>query len=116
MVGDPDRGCRKSRNVIALTVSGMNDILKTQGYTQAAWSSGIPVTGWGLMLAIAICSTFLVGFGMRIDHSKFTLLLVLPFIVSIAFFLIADVDIPRRGIIKVGPRNLLILSESLHGQ
>ncbi|MGP8195942.1 MAG: hypothetical protein ACLQSW_09870, partial [Syntrophobacteraceae bacterium] len=72
--------------------------------------------GWALMLAIAICSNVLVGFGSRNDKPKFILLLVLPFIVSIAFLLIADIDSPRAGLIRVVPQNLLSLSQSLHAQ
>jgi hypothetical protein len=33
--------------------------------------------------------------------------------VSVAFFLIADIDSPRRGVILVNPQNLLSLAESL---
>ena len=35
--------------VMALAVSGMNDVLNSQGYTQAAWWNRIPVAAWGLM-------------------------------------------------------------------
>ena len=34
-------------------------------------------------------------------------------IVSIAFMLIADIDSPRHGIIRVRPQNLISLAESL---
>jgi hypothetical protein len=34
-------------------------------------------------------------------------------IVAIAFLLIADMDSPRRGVIRVSPMNLLSLSQSL---
>jgi hypothetical protein len=37
--------------VVALAVSGMNDVLNSQGYTQAAWWNRIPVAAWGLMSA-----------------------------------------------------------------
>jgi hypothetical protein len=39
------------------------------------------------------------------------LLHVLPLIVSISFFLIADIDSPRGGVILVHPENLLNLVE-----
>ena len=68
------------------------------------------------MAAIVICSNMLVGFGARNDQAGFLLLLVLPLIVSIAFLLIADIDSPRWGLIRVIPQNLLGLSQSLHGQ
>ncbi|MGA2404408.1 MAG: hypothetical protein ABSG91_22345 [Syntrophobacteraceae bacterium] len=116
--------------VIALAVSGMNDVLNSQGYTQAAWLNRIPIAGWTLMVAIASCSNLLVtlmvaiascsnllvGFGARNDKPKFILLLVLPLVVSIAFLLIADIDSPRWGLIRVIPQNLLNLSQSLHAQ
>jgi len=41
---------------------------------------------------------------------------VLPFIVSLAFLLIADIDSPRSGIIRVAPRDLTALSESIHAR
>ena len=39
--------------VTALAVAGMNDVLNSQGYTQAAWWNRIPHAAWGLMGAIA---------------------------------------------------------------
>src|SRR5262249_4360450 len=101
---------------IALAVSGMNDVLNSQGYTQAAWWNRIPFAAWGLMGAIAICSVALVGFGARRPKAEFKLLLVLPLVVAIAFFLIADIDSPRRGLIHVKPQNLLSLAQSLRAQ
>jgi hypothetical protein len=42
------------------------------------------------------------------------LFLVLPLAVSVSFFLIADIDSPRQGLIRVEPQNLMSLSQSLH--
>ncbi len=102
--------------VIALAVSGMNDVLNSQGYTQAAWWNRIPVAAWGLMAAIAVCSVALVGFGARNPKAESKLLLILPLVVSIAFFLIADIDSPRHGLIHVIPQNLVSLAQSLRAQ
>jgi len=97
---------------VALAVAGMNDVLNRQGYTQAAWWNRIPVGAWGLMVILAICCSLLTGYGA---HRKGVLLYtILPFLVSIAFFLIADIDSPRRGVIHVIPQNLISLSQSLH--
>jgi hypothetical protein len=41
------------------------------------------------------------------------LLSVLPVVVAIAFYLIADIDSPRAGFIHIRPQNLLALSDSL---
>jgi len=99
--------------VVALAVSGMNDVLNSQGYTQAAWWNRIPVAAWGLMAAIAVCANLLLGYGVRNAKAERMLLLVLPLVVSISFFLIADIDSPRGGVILVNPQNLASLVESL---
>lgn len=102
--------------ITALAVSGMNDVLNTQGYTQAAWWNRIPVSAWMLMAAIGICANALVGFGSRNTSAKSALFVVLPLVVAISYFLIADVDSPRRGVIRVVPQNLLNLYQTLHPQ
>jgi hypothetical protein len=100
--------------VVALAVSGMNDVLNSQGYAQAAAWNRIPTSAWSLMVAIAVCGCFLVGFGVREKSGKGRpLLIALPLVVSIALFLIADIDSPRRGMIHVTPQNLISLSNSL---
>lgn len=99
--------------VIALAVAGMNDVLNSQGYTQAAWWNRIPTSAWSLMMAIAICCNLLVGYGARGAKANASLLFVLPLVVSIAFLLIADIDSPRGGFIHVIPQNLVSLSQSL---
>ena len=100
--------------VVALAVSGMNDVLNSQGYTQAAWWNRIPTSAWGLLIVTAICCNVLVGYGARTVGKRATLLLVLPVIVSVAFLLIADIDSPRGGLIHVAPQNLEAVAQSLN--
>jgi hypothetical protein len=97
--------------VIALAVGGMNDVLNSQGYTQAAWWNRIPVGAWCLMFAIAIFCNGLLGYGARQMEAK--LFMVLPVVVAVAFFLIADIDSPRGGVIRVHPQNLISLRAGL---
>ncbi len=66
------------------------------------------------MMAIASGCNPLIGYGARDVKAGSTLLLVLPLVVSIAFLLIADIDSPRGGVIRVHPRNIITLQESLH--
>lgn len=95
---------------VALAVSGMNDVLNSQGYTQAAWWNPLPIAAWCLLFGIAVFCNLLIGYRSR---RRVAPLLVLPLAVSITFFLIADIDSPRRGFIRVVPQNLLSLSDSL---
>lgn len=97
---------------IALAVAGMNDVLNSQGYSQAAWWNQIPVGAWILMMVLAICCCVLTGYSVR--RTGIVLFTFLPLFISIAFFLIADIDSPRRGVIRVAPRNLISLSHSLN--
>jgi len=99
--------------IVGLAVSGMNDVLNSQGYTQAAYWNQIPAAAWALMAAIAIGCNLLVGYCSRSTKAGSKLLPILPLIVSIALMLIADIDSPRHGIIRVSPQNLISLAESL---
>jgi hypothetical protein len=98
----------------ALVVSGMNDVLNSQGYTQAAWRNRIPSAAWTFLIAISLFCNFLIGFSA---HARTPyLFLILPVALSISFFLIADIDSPRHGVIRVHPQNLESLAASLRSQ
>lgn len=103
-------------NTMALVVSGMNDVFNAQGYVQASWWARIPATAWVLMAAIAICANLIVGFGARNFKKNIVLFMIFPFVIAISFFLIADIDSPRGGVIRIEPRNLLELKNSLNPQ
>ena len=96
----------------SLAAAGMNDVLNSQGYTQAAWWNRIPLEVWVLLGAIGMGCNVLIGYGAH--RTSIILFLILPLAVSISFFLIADIDSPRGGVIRVSPQNLLSLSQSLH--
>jgi hypothetical protein len=100
--------------VVALAVAGMNDVLNTQGYTQAAWWSRIPTAAWALMALMAMVCNAMIGYCARTAAARGRVLLVLPLVLSTSFFLIADIDSPRGGIIHIVPQNLLSLSGALH--
>ena len=99
----------------ALAVTGINNVIMAEGDTQAAWLNRIPGTAWALMATIAIFSTLLVGIGVKRGVGFSHVLGVLPLIISIAFYLIADIESPRLGIISVVPENLVSLAEMLRG-
>jgi hypothetical protein len=100
--------------ILALVVSGMNDVLNSQGYSQAAWWNRIPTGAWCLMMLVAICSNSLVGYGARKAGLSEAWRLILPLVLAVSFFLIADIDSPRKGAIRVSPQNLISLARSLH--
>ncbi len=99
--------------VVALALAGMNDVLNSQGYTQAAWWNRIPQAAWMLMIAISVIAHMMIGFGTQSAKAESALFAVLPLVVSISFMLIADIDSPRAGIIRVKPQNLIAVAESM---
>ena len=98
----------------ALVVSGMNDVFNARGYVQAAWWNRIPNTAWALMTAIAVCANILVGFGARNFKKNIVLFMIFPFVIAVSFFLIADIDSPRSGVIRIEARNLITLKHALN--
>jgi len=100
--------------VTALVVAGMNDVLNAQGYAQAAWWNRIPAAAWILLITISVFCNLLIGYGVRLKSEL--LFLILPIVLSISFFLIADIDSPRSGVIRVQPQNLISLAQSLRTQ
>jgi hypothetical protein len=98
---------------MALVVTSINDVLSTEGRSQGASWNQIPKPAWMLLAAIAICANLMIGFGARKFKGHQEILLILPVVISITFFLIADIDSPRSGVIRVVPHNLNTLLQSL---
>jgi hypothetical protein len=94
-----------------IVISGINDIVLSQRCSQAAWWNRIPLTVWALMVTVSIGCNFLIGYRAR--RTDWLVFLVIPFAVSISLFLISDLDSPRGGAIRVVPRDLTSLSQSL---
>jgi len=86
--------------------------LNSQAYTQAAWWNHIPVAAWALLAAIAISCNVLLGYNRKVGSTRS--FIVLPLIMATAFYLIAELDSPRGGLIRIKPLNLISVSEHLH--
>lgn len=99
---------------VALAISGMDDVFSSRGNTEAAWRNRFPIAAWWLVFAIAVFCNVLVGYDSH--ERKSFVLLILPLVVSVSFFLIDEIDSPRHGLIRVAPQNLIGLSESLRSK
>ena len=108
-----DYGKAQPTAMALLVVSGMNDVLNSQAYTQAAWWNRIPVAAWILMAAIALYCDYLIGYTARRQAAGGGRFLALPLIIAISFFLIADIDSPRGGVIRVHPQNIEAVLRSI---
>jgi hypothetical protein len=99
---------------MGLLVTGVNDVVNSQRSTQAAFLNRIPVAAWALMVAIGIGCCWLIGYRAR--QTDWLAFQVVPIAVSVSLFLIADLDSPRGGAIRVTPLNLSSVSQSLPPQ
>jgi hypothetical protein len=97
----------------ALAAAGMNDVLNSQSYTQAAWWNRIPPAAWLLMGLIALLCNLMLGYAASDATVGSLQLLILPLLLSIAFMLIADIDSPRGGLITVQAPNLAAVYDSM---
>jgi hypothetical protein len=97
----------------ALAVASINDVVNSQGYSQAAWWNRIPHGAWVLMALLATCANFLVGLGAKGTAAPLRMTILFPLIISAVLFLVADIDAPRGGVIRVVPQNLHALVDSL---
>jgi hypothetical protein len=93
-----------------LVISGMIEVIDGEGYTQAAWVNRIPKPAWYLLFAIAVCACVMFALARDRVGSVRTLIWIFPVIVSVALFLVADIDSPRGGLIHVIPDNLLTVA------
>jgi hypothetical protein len=66
------------------------------------------------MIAIAIWANLLVAHTACHTQGG-SLVMILPLVMAVAFFLIVDIGAPRRGLIRGLPQNLLSLAQSFHG-
>jgi len=106
-------GRAQPTSTVALVVTGMNEVIDAQGYARAALWNRIPTGAWALLAVIAVLCSVLIGYSEHTIAPKSVLLLILPFVVSVSLFLIADIDTPRGGVIRVFPHDLTALAESL---
>lgn len=109
-----EREARKRPNSVnALVATGMNDVIDSEGLSTAAWANRIPVEAWLLMLAIAVCCCALIGYDTKLATLMVGGHLILPVLIAISFYLIADLDSAQHGLIRVTPENLIATSQSM---
>ncbi len=95
--------------LMGLLVSAMNDLVNSQRTSQAAWLNRIPIAAWAMMLLIAGGNCWLIGYRAR--RTDWLAFLIVPVAASVSFFLIADLDSPTGGAIRLHPQNLSAISQ-----
>jgi hypothetical protein len=105
---------RPDQPVTALFIQAVNDVIDLSEARVTAGRNEIPGVIWGALYLLAILSMAAVGYqlGLADAHSWVeTVLLVLAF--SMVILLIADLDRPQGGLVRVSQQPLLDLLNSI---
>ncbi|EKS6645918.1 hypothetical protein QCD58_004831 [Enterobacter hormaechei] len=87
----------------------------TQQQTQAVWRRQIPDAAWSVLLLFALSANFLAGYCHPLERGMKRILFFFPILSALALFMIAEIDIPGEGIIRVTPDDLEMLMNTLMG-
>lgn len=102
--------------ILAMALNACNDLYTAQQKTLASWRNQVPGTAWAILLVFGLCSNFLLGYNVRGQRGSNRLIFIIPAITALALFMIAEIDVPGKGIIHVSPDNLQALLVTLsHG-
>lgn len=102
--------------ILAMALNACNDLYTAQQKTLASWRNQVPGTAWAILLVFGLCSNFLIGYNVRGQRGSNRLIFIIPAITALALFMIAEIDVPGKGIIHVSPDNLNALLVTLsHG-
>jgi hypothetical protein len=92
-------------------VQALNEMIDLDGKRVAATANRIPTDIWFLLGILSIMTTIVVGYGQRRRAALTTFVPVLT--IAIAMSLIADLDSPTHGLIRVDQQSLQSLSVDL---
>lgn len=92
--------------VVAMALRACNDLYTAQQKTMASWRHQIPGAAWVILVVFGLCSNFLVGYNVRGRRGRNAWIFVIPAVTALTLFMIAEIDVPGKGIIHVVPDNL----------
>ena len=99
---------RSPTPITSIYVQALNEMIDLDGKRVAAVANRIPPDIWFLLGILSIMTTIVVGYGQRQRAALTTFVPVLT--IAIALSLIADLDSPTHGLIRVDQQSLQSLS------
>lgn len=94
--------------VMMSLLDACNQLYISQQKTMASWREQIPLAAWVVLIVFGVFSNFLIGYDM--NGRRRGLVLVVPFVTALALFMVAEIDVPGKGVIHVTADNLHSLS------
>ena len=99
--------------IMASVLSAYSALSTSSQETQANWRRQIPDAAWVVLILFSACASFLSGYHYRHQAVRHLFIILLPGLTALALFMIAEIDLPGEGIIRVTPDDLHQLSLSL---
>lgn len=101
--------------ITASFIASLNETFDLEAKRIAAKRNHVPGAVWLLLLCVAGCGLWLVGYQAGTSGRQSILeRFVFPLLVAIVITLITDIDTPRQGLISLDERPLLELNETLN--
>ncbi|MEL5428859.1 hypothetical protein [Serratia nevei] len=99
--------------VMASVLAAYSELDASLQETQADWRRQIPDVAWAVLILFASCASFLSGYQYRGRPGLHVFILLLPGLTALTLFVIAEIDLPGEGIIRVAPVDLRQLASTL---
>lgn len=104
---------QKETAVTTAILNSYSDLYINQEKTMIGWQEQVPSATWVLLLLFAVTSNLLVGYNIRGIQGKNWMMHILPFLMAISLFIIAEIDVPGEGVIHVSSKNLEALKQRI---
>ncbi len=99
----------------ALFTSSLNDLIDLDAKRQAASRNHVPGSVWLLLVLVSFTVCCTTGYTTALgDSGRHALaMIILPLLLTVVITIIADLDNPRRGLIKVSQQSMTDLQNTL---
>lgn len=93
-------------SVATAVLSSYSELYDNQQKTVIGWQEQIPAAAWILLFLFSVSSNLLIGYNIRGIQGKNWMIYILPFLMAVSLFIIAEIDVPGEGVIHVSSKNL----------
>ena len=99
----------------SLFIASLNDLIDLDGKRQAAFRNHVPGSVWLLLMLVSVTVCWTTGYATALGEAGRHALsmVILPVLLTIVITIIADLDNPRHGLIKVSQQSMIDLQNTL---
>ena len=100
---------------VSLFTASLNDLIDLDAKRQAATRNHVPGSVWLLLMLVSVTVCWTTGYSTGLgDSGRLVLsMIVLPVLLTAVITIIADLDNPQRGLIKVSQQSMIDLQNAL---